>query len=54
MHDFDVILKMDWLAKYYANLDYHKGTIDFRIPREHELSFIGSSAKMPLGIISTL
>ena len=52
MHHFDVIFKIDWLAKHYANLECHRKSIDFRIPREQE--FIDSPAKTPPGIISAL
>ena len=54
MHDFDVILGTDWLAKHCANLDCHRKRIDIQITREHEFSFISSPARIPLRIISTL
>ena len=54
MHDFNVILKTDWLAKHYDNLDYDRKRIGFRIPREHEFSFIGSPTTTPPRIISAV
>ena len=54
MHDFDVILGTDWLAKHYINLDCHRKRIDFQITGKHEFSFIGSPIRIPLRIISTL
>ena len=38
IYDFDVILGMDWLCKYYANIDCHKKIVFFQPPSE--LSFI--------------
>ena len=54
MHDFDVILGTDWLAKHYANLDCHRKRIDFQITGEHEFSFIGSPARTPPRIFLAL
>ena len=31
MHDFDVILGMDWLEKYYATMDCFSKTITFKL-----------------------
>ena len=33
---FDVILGMDWLAQYYATVDYRVKEVIFRIPDENE------------------
>ena len=33
---FYVILEMDWLAQYYASVDYHAKEVIFRIPDENE------------------
>ena len=54
MHDFDVILGMDWLVKHYTNLDFRRKRIDFQILGDQEFSFIGSSSRTPPKIISVL
>ena len=32
MRNFDIILGMDWLAMYYATVDYFRKIVNFRIP----------------------
>jgi hypothetical protein len=39
---FDIILGMDWLLKYYANIDCRKKEVIFRSPSEEEFKFCGS------------
>src|SRR5262249_14519100 len=39
MHDYDVILGMDWLSQHHALLDCQKRRVLFRIPGEKELCF---------------
>src|SRR5262249_30856678 len=39
IHDYDVILGMDWLSQHHALLDCQKRRVLFRIPREKELCF---------------
>ena len=34
MHDFDVILGMDWLHSYYACMDFCSRVVRFRFPNE--------------------
>ncbi|KAI9159640.1 hypothetical protein LWI28_000517 [Acer negundo] len=41
MHDFDVILGMDWLASYYASIDCFSKEIVFHKLREKEFRFRG-------------
>lgn len=36
MHDFDIILGMDWLATYHASVDCFSKEIIFKILREIE------------------
>ena len=52
MHDFDVILGMDWLATYHASVDCHGKRVNFHIPREITFSFDGSTGTTPPRIIS--
>ncbi|GKV24406.1 hypothetical protein SLEP1_g34021 [Rubroshorea leprosula] len=47
MHDFDIILGMDWLAQNYANLDCHGKRLEFRIPRQQEFSFVDELSELP-------
>ncbi|XP_062170374.1 uncharacterized protein LOC133876106 [Alnus glutinosa] len=42
MLGFDIILGMDWLSKYYANINCRKKEVIFRSPREEEFKFCGS------------
>ena len=37
MHDFDVILGMDWLHRCYACLDCHSKVVTFHFPNEEKL-----------------
>ena len=37
MHDFDVILGMDWLHSCYACLDCHSKVVTFHFPNEEKL-----------------
>ena len=41
MSGFDVIIGMDWLAKYRAKVDCHKKRVEFRIPGGEILKFEG-------------
>ena len=34
MHDFDVILGMDWLHSFYACLNCHSRVVRFHFPKE--------------------
>jgi hypothetical protein len=42
MHDFDVILGMNWLAAYHASVDCFEKEVVFRPPGELEFRFKGS------------
>ena len=54
LHDFDVILGMDWLASYHAFVDCFGKKVIFSIPGQLEFSFEGKHADRPLRMISTL
>ncbi|XP_069144489.1 uncharacterized protein [Solanum lycopersicum] len=41
MHDFDIILGMDWLHSHYACLDCRSRVVRFRFPNEEELVWEG-------------
>ena len=51
MHDFDLILGMDWLRPYHVSIDCFAKKIIFRLPGEEELSFQGNH-KNRRGLIS--
>jgi len=42
MLGFDIIFRMDWLSKYYANIDCRKQEVIFRSPSEEEFKVCGS------------
>ena len=39
--DFDIILRMDWLSRVHAVINYQKKSIVFRIPNQSEFKFSG-------------
>lgn len=42
---FHIILGMDWLSKYYANIDCRKKEVIFRSPSDVEFKFCGSRVR---------
>ena len=54
LQDFDVILRMDWLASYHAFVDCFGKKVIFSISGQLEFSFEGKHADRPLRMISTL
>ena len=53
IHDFDVILGMDWLHIYYACMDCSRVVI-FSFPNEEELVLEGYNSSHPNPLISNL
>ncbi|KAL5554853.1 hypothetical protein UlMin_037089 [Ulmus minor] len=41
MHDYDVILGMDWLSKYNAKIDCHKKRVSFELTKGQKFAFQG-------------
>ena len=41
--EYDVILGMTWLSKYYAVMDCQNKSVIFRIPHQSEFQFVGES-----------
>ena len=41
IHDFDIILGMDWLAKHRATVDCHRKEVHISQPGEPEVIFCG-------------
>ena len=54
MHDFDVILKMDWLSRHRAHLDYFEHRVVFHPVGEREFSFQGSLSLRRQPVLSFL
>ena len=54
MHDFDVILGIDWLHSFYDCLDCHSRVVRFCFPSEEELVWEGYSSSRPNHLISKL
>ena len=41
IHDFDVILGMDWLSRHHATVDYYRKEVRFCRPGQTEVVFRG-------------
>ena len=55
MHDFDVILGMDWLSGHHANMDCFNKTISFKLDGTSSgVEFHGEKRVSQAGIISAL
>ena len=54
MHDFDVILGIDWLHSCYACLDCRSRVVRFLFPNEEELVWQGYNSSHPNPLISNL
>lgn len=54
MHDFDVILGMDWLAANYASIDCSRKEVIFNPPMEASFKFRGAGTIVLPKIISAL
>ena len=44
--NFEVILGMDQLTRYYATLDYRVKAVIFRLPNDEEFSFRGDKSSI--------
>ena len=45
---------MDWLAQYYASLDFREKVVIFRILNDKEFRFQGDKSSIPQNIISAI
>jgi hypothetical protein len=52
--DFDVILEMDWLSKYGANIDCYKKEVTFRLHGMKEFKFCGSRVRATPPLLSAV
>ena len=54
IHDFDIILGMDWLAKYRATVDCYRKEVQFSQPGEPEVIFCGERKILSTSFISVI
>ncbi|XP_038979924.1 uncharacterized protein LOC120110029, partial [Phoenix dactylifera] len=54
MHDFDIILGMDWLASQFATINCHEKQVNFQIPGDTKFSFVGSGAYSSPRVVSAM
>jgi hypothetical protein len=54
MLGFDIILGMDWLSKYYANIDCRKKEVFFRSPSDVEFKLCGSRVRATPPLLSAI
>ena len=54
MHDFDVILGMEWIQSCYACLDYRSRVVRFWFPDEKELVWEGYNLSRSNPLISNI
>ena len=54
LHDFDIILGMDWLETHHALVDCFAKNVTFHIPGQLEFSFERSSGDIPIQLISVM
>ena len=54
IHDFDIILGMDWLAKHHATVDCYMKKVQFSQPGEPEVIFCGERKILSTSLISVM
>ncbi|XP_062102975.1 uncharacterized protein LOC133813966 [Humulus lupulus] len=54
MHDYDVILGMDWLSKYNATIDCRRKIVLFKPYNEDPFMFVGTLSRTTIPLISTM
>ena len=54
IHDFDVILGMDWISRHHATMDCYRKEVRFCRPRETEVVFYGLWKILPNSIMTTM
>ncbi|KAL5537507.1 hypothetical protein UlMin_045604 [Ulmus minor] len=54
MYDYDIILGMDFLAKYNATIECRLRRVTFRSSEEEKFSFIGERHRKPKTVISAM
>ena len=54
IHDFDVILGMDWLSRHHATVDCYRKEVRFYRPGETEVMFYGLRKTLPNNIMTAM
>ena len=54
LHDFDIILGMDWLFQHRATVDCFRREVRFSRPGESDVTFCGVRKTLPTSMISVL
>ena len=54
IHDFDVILGMDWLSRHHATVDCYRKEVGFYRPRETKVMFYGLRKTLPNSIMTAM
>ena len=54
IHDFDIVLGMDWLSKYRATLDCYKKEVRLVYPEESGVIFRGIRRKIAPNLINAM
>ena len=54
IHDFDIILGMDWLAKHRATVNCYRKEVQFSQPGEPEVIFYGGRKTLSTSLISVI
>jgi len=54
LHDFDIILGMNWLSKYKALIDCYPKTVTFQTPEGERMIFEGERILKPIALISVI
>ena len=54
IHDFDIILGMDWLAKHRSTVDCYRKEVQFSQPGEPEVIFCGARKILSTSLISII
>ncbi|KAL5565172.1 hypothetical protein UlMin_028336 [Ulmus minor] len=54
IHDFDIILGMDWLSKHYATIECHEKEVLFQPSGVPSFRFVGAKSKPRIPIITAM
>ena len=54
IHDFDIILGMDWLSKHYATIECHEKEVLFQPSGVPSFRFVGAKSKPHISIITAM
>ena len=54
IHDFDVILGMDWLSRHHGTVDCYRKEVRFYRPRETKVVFYGLWKTLPNSIMTAM